>query len=59
MKRKNESGFKAMAINLDKDPDTYLEEIKNRQLKAASAGKSSRKWIGVAVIGFIIYKKFI
>ena len=58
MKRKTETNMKAMAITLGKDPEQFRQEIEQAGKKGHERGSKARKFVIMAIIGFVLYKKF-
>ena len=45
------------ALMQGKDPDQFIQEIKDKQSAMQQKAGKARKWVVLAVIAFIAYKK--
>ena len=52
-----DSGMRITAVMQGKDPDQFIQEIKDKQSAMQQKAGKARKWVVLAVIAFIAYKK--
>ena len=52
-----DSGMRITAVMQGKDPEQFIQEIKDRQSAMQQKAGKARKWVVLAVIAFIAYKK--